>query len=177
MKLSDKISLTLQRMAKGSSAYEILIPNYYYGYHEMDLFRMMPSGLVIEYEIKISRSDFKADFKKIDKHKRLVGGLGPNRFFFVVPENLVKEHEVPDYAGLIYYSSGVSIYSDAEYETMDIIRNAPMLHKKKSWEKYPDVYKMLAQSLAFRDQISRGRIIQLKKELNALRDLKKATNG
>lgn len=45
----------------------------------------------------------------------------PNRFYFAVPEGLVKPEEVPDYAGLIYVRDG----------NPHVVREAPYLHKKK----------------------------------------------
>jgi len=49
----------------------LIVPNVSWGFniHECDLLIVRKSGYAIEVEIKISKSDFKADFKKI--HKRL----------------------------------------------------------------------------------------------------------
>lgn len=90
------------------------------------------SGYCYEIEIKISRSDFFNDFKKVDKHQILREGTymkrkyryptdpvtgkrvsekyyepekwdyRPNKFYYCVPEGLIKKEEVPDYAGLMY---------------------------------------------------------------------------
>ena len=38
------------------------------GVHEIDLFVVRPSGYAIEVEIKVSLSDFKADFNKKHTH-------------------------------------------------------------------------------------------------------------
>ena len=86
------------------------------GFSECDVIRITKSDLVYEYEIKTSRSYFKADFKKEYKHNRLSGRIDkdkeyikwsghpgrPNYFFYVCSENLIKESEIPQYAGLIY---------------------------------------------------------------------------
>ncbi len=103
-----------------------IVPNFQAFYTgEMDVCSVMKSGLVNEYEIKISRSDFRADLKKKGKHpviERILktgelierrprySGNGvleiqisaPNFFYYVVPNDLVKPDEVPPYAGLIY---------------------------------------------------------------------------
>jgi hypothetical protein len=42
--------------------------SYVFGW-ESDFFSISDTGYVYEFEIKLSRSDFKADFKKSDKHK------------------------------------------------------------------------------------------------------------
>lgn len=88
------------------------------------------SGMLYEFEIKVSRSDYKNDFKnKPDKHAILEGKeeylpkfdricdenksrwadqyristkKKPNYFYYAVPEGLISEDEVPSYAGLIY---------------------------------------------------------------------------
>ena len=90
------------------------------------------SGYCYEIEIKVSRSDFFNDFKKIDKHSILKEGTymkkkyryptdpvtgkrisekyyspekwdyRPNKFYYCVPVGLIKKEEVPDYAGLMY---------------------------------------------------------------------------
>lgn len=123
MNLSNKIQL--QIMAQCSAAgRDIVIPNCHLGWYEMDVCKIMPSGFVVEYEIKISRSDFKADFKKANKHKLLESGDGrPNRFYFVCPAGLISKYEIPKYAGLLTY--------DEKYNRLNTIKNAPCLHKRK----------------------------------------------
>ena len=87
---------------------------------EADFLSVNGSRFITEYEIKTSRSDFKADFKKEFKHKMMKGegerkwydsklkkwlkSTKPfvNYFYYVVPEGLIKPEEVPAYAGLIY---------------------------------------------------------------------------
>lgn len=104
---------------------------------ECDVISVSKTDYVYEYEIKISRSDFKADFKK-DKHRRIVEKqfilesrnenfhLVPNCFYFVVPENLVTAEEVPDYAGLIYMKENL---------TFEIIKKAPFIHKIRATDR------------------------------------------
>ncbi len=79
---------------------------------ESDFFILTKSGYMSEFEIKVSRSDFKADFRKqrylpyigrVHKHEMMKNGEYPLKHFsFVVPENLVSVDEVPEYAGLYY---------------------------------------------------------------------------
>ncbi len=83
------------------------------------------AGLLIEYEIKISRSDFRADFKKI-RHRildaRKIGEQyrGAAYFYYVVPRDLVRIDEVPPHAGLIYCAP-----------LFQIVKPAPRLHSNK----------------------------------------------
>ncbi|MCK9475522.1 MAG: hypothetical protein M0R46_06380 [Candidatus Muirbacterium halophilum] len=113
-----------------------------YGLSECDVISVSKSNYIYEYEVKISRSDFKADFKK-KKHKLMLERkctkykmikennqkvkdtiyLTSNYFYFVVPEGLVDINEIPDYAGLMYIT---------ENHNFILIKKAPLLHKVKA---------------------------------------------
>ena len=105
-----------------------------YGLQECDVISISKSDYIYEYEVKISRSDFKADFKKpkhnlitekkfIKETKKETFYLVPNYFYFVVPENLITVEEIPEYAGLMYVN---------EKGGYDIIKKAPIIHKTKA---------------------------------------------
>lgn len=106
-----------------------IIENLYVFDWESDKLIITKSGLSYEFEIKISRGDFKNDFKKIDKHTILEGKeeyipsydkildawkprytehykvanrKKPNYFYYAVPEGMITPDEVPEYAGLVY---------------------------------------------------------------------------
>lgn len=104
-------------------AAKYIVSNIYVFGWEMDLFMLRRNGYVCEFEIKITKYDFLADKKKVEKHNNLRSKIkGPNKFYYVCPTNMVTLKEVPDYAGLIYYNS---------YGRLDIIREAPFIHKIK----------------------------------------------
>lgn len=117
---------------------------------EEDFIVVKNNGYINTYEIKISRSDFKADFNKKERHQILENGWftsdkkqfkpgedskwydyyepgeqiprkRPNKFFYVCPENLIKKEEVPKYAGLIYVKEDGSMIK---------IKEPPFLHKE-----------------------------------------------
>ncbi len=101
------------------------------GYHEADVFMVAKSNLLVtEIEVKISLSNFKADFKKTFKHKRLsevrtnvygqLNWILPSWFYYACPYGLIPLDLIPDYAGLIYVKEDGSI----EYQ-----KGAPKLHK------------------------------------------------
>lgn len=145
MKLADKIKFDLL-VTERTSPYDIMIPNFYVGRYEMDVFKLMQSGYIVEYEIKISRSDFFADLKKgtkegrVGKHELMSKGESQcNRFYFVTPKDLIKPDEVPAHAGLIYHHGNM--------DSCVVVKNAPLLHKRK---READVYRYLAFKLAFR---------------------------
>lgn len=101
-----------------------------------------------EFEIKISRSDFKADAKK-EKATQLVNGFyiawgqqreirRPNYFYYIVPDGLISVDEVPSYAGLGYAQSRFYIR---------IVKQPARLHAGKinDWQK-----RQLHRALTFR---------------------------
>jgi hypothetical protein len=128
------------------SGSQILVPNYTpLDWWECDFFRVLKSGYTAEYEIKLSISDFKADFKKSDqlwhrdytkrgevkKHDELSGETShksrPNYFSFVVSEEVADKVRplIPEYAGLmIARQAGKSVYVWVE-------KKPPRLHKEK----------------------------------------------
>ena len=105
------------------------------------------SGYCYEIEIKITRADFFADFKKREKHEILKTGkysqrwqqhnretnqwelmskeveytFRPNKFFYCVPEGLISVNELPEYAGLMY----------AKDYTINTIKEAKFIHREK----------------------------------------------
>ncbi len=109
--------------------YEIILPNVYIQHDsEADLFCVRKSGLCDEFEIKISRSDFKADKKKFIQFRPLElneyknfkwddrknapnykpklqalidGDLPVNYFWYAVAEGVADISDVPEFAGLI----------------------------------------------------------------------------
>ena len=115
--------------------YFILMTNYFpicknsYIYNwESDLLAISKDKKYItEYEIKISRNDFKADFKKEEKHKLISDGYLykcnynqiPNYFYYVTPPGLLDVSEIPEYAGLIEIGTG-----------RKTVKRAPLLHKE-----------------------------------------------
>lgn len=112
------------------------------GLGECDVISISKSNYIYEHEVKISKSDFKADFKK-EKHKLMterksvterlikennemikdVWYFTPNYFYFVVPKDLITMEEIPEYAGLIYASEDLNF---------EIVKKAPLIHKEKA---------------------------------------------
>ena len=97
----------------------LVVPNYTPNrWWENDLFVVTKSGYWVEHEIKLSLADFRADAAKAKdvrvgplwwrdpkqerKHDLLAdrSERGPNRFFYVVPEELSDKIELPPWAGL-----------------------------------------------------------------------------
>ncbi len=154
-KLADRIKESLCKFLV-VGGYDIVIPNFYIHGSEMDILKLTPAGVLSEYEIKISRADFKADLNKNTgwkdgggkKHHALSGGRRAcNKFYFVVPEDLITVEECPRYAGLIYY------HPDYHYD-FTYAKTAPTLHKEK--DKIP--LREIASRLAFRERHLKGKV-------------------
>lgn len=99
---------------------------------ESDMVSVTAAGYICEYEIKCSRSDFRADMKK-SRHRNL---NSPNRvrltlhklpayFYYVAPRGLLKLVDIPEYAGLM---------SVERFCMMEIEKKAPKLHREPMTE-------------------------------------------
>lgn len=91
--------------------YSHVTPNVHlYGW-ESDVVAITSSGYLVEYEIKLSQSDFQRDRRK-SRHAALLAhykgskgersGSVPARFFYATPPGLVGPQDLPEYAGLTY---------------------------------------------------------------------------
>lgn len=158
MKISNKIIQTVMRYCDNDR--DIIVPNLYVGFYEMDVAVITKSQIVYEYEVKISLSDYKRDFKKI-KHELMSGNKGQaNRFYFVVPKDMIGLGDVPAYAGLMYFEE----YPKRDWEEwrkrpvyghLQIVKTAPFIHKQKPSS---DFYSQLARKLSFRERNLRSKI-------------------
>ena len=115
--------------------HEIIVPNVSWSwlYWEADIISITKAGYMNEYEIKISKQDFKADFKK-RKHNSFKrcsfreGARVPNRFWYVAPIKAIPIC-VPDYAGImLVYEMERGKFKDLR---LQIIKQAPLIHKNK----------------------------------------------
>jgi len=105
---------------------------------ETDIIAISKSDYIYEFEVKISKADFKKDFIK-EKHINIINEnatkiikdetsfILPNYFNYVVPANLLTIDEVPEYAGLIYFNEDLSF---------DVIKKPRLIHKTKADDKF-----------------------------------------
>lgn len=126
---------------------EMMIPRFTPArWWECDVFRLTKSGFSDEYEIKVSVADFRVDFKKdrfVCESRTSITGVRflaktvetekkhdllaarhqdcPNRFWFVLTDEVSKQVDVPEYAGLIV----------AYEKYLRIEKKAPLLHRTK----------------------------------------------
>jgi hypothetical protein len=179
-----------ERLKERFSGHKYVLCNSYVFDWESDFFSKSTTGYVYEIEIKVSRSDFRADFDKVVKHKalqeakRLVichrgsvkvkydkekkeyvelycnvafrENYAPNKFFYATPVGLLKESDIPEYAGWIEIS---------DYEVI-IRKESPFLHKRKMDlnEKLLDKFYWRSVHLAFD-------LYQVKRDLNNIQGI------
>lgn len=119
---------------------------YWNGTWEADLIEVNSMDFITEFEVKVSKQDFKMDLlHKEEKHNhfRTLHDLSmlPNYFNYVCPEGMIKEEEVPEYAGLMY------VVKRNLQKTIWTIKKAPVLHNDKV---YPDKWREIALKLSRR---------------------------
>lgn len=130
-------------------------PNFTPGsWWECDLWAVTKAGYDVEFEIKLSIQDFRADAAKsqtrmkrdehgevlrdgrghwvdetIKKHEQIASGAGPSRFSFAVPHELVElvRAGLPDWAGLI----SMQLWRSYGATVRKIVVPAPRLHGRK----------------------------------------------
>jgi hypothetical protein len=110
------------------------------GLSECDVLSISKSDYIYEYEIKISRSDFKKDFIKekhtfmsdanfsINEKSEQIKYKLPNYFTYITPNNLISIDEVPEYAGLTYIME--------DMETFVVVKKPKLLHKTKANDEF-----------------------------------------
>ena len=139
----------------------ILVPNVSWGMfkHECDLIQLSKSGYATEYEIKISKSDLKADQKKYHGHD----DPKIRYLYFVIPWYLEKDIDlIPERAGIIIVHERVLREKNTGVVTID-----EKLHCKKIREaKSNYMYKFSIEERIRLLELMAMRIWNLKRKLN-----------
>jgi hypothetical protein len=91
-----------------------------------DIFGLKGGIETILLEVKVSRSDFLADLKK--PHRK-GGGIGSERYY-LCPDGLIREDELPANWGLLYYKDGnITVIKQATpYESKDLINEMSIMY-------------------------------------------------
>ena len=111
----------------------IIVPNISWGFlsHEADLYIIRPSGYAVEVEIKISKSDFLADFKK--KHNHNDKGNHISEFYYAIPIKLYDEcvNLIPKDAGILVCEKYYDDIMDRTYINVRTKRKAIRIKNAK----------------------------------------------
>jgi hypothetical protein len=123
------------------SSHHSICPNFTpHRWYENDIFAITKSGYWHEFEIKLTKADFKADANKrppswrtgigqtpATKHELIAAKhpTGPNRFYYVLPAGVVDDADVPEWAGIMRVTNGPT------RAWITRTRQAPWLHKNQ----------------------------------------------
>lgn len=110
--------------------HKYITENVYVWSWESDMISVTEAGYIKEYEIKLSKSDFKQDFKKKVKHNLLEMPKAiykPSQFYYVIHGFKLNIDEVPEYAGLLKVFGDDNCY-------INIIKPAPKISDQKVTE-------------------------------------------
>ena len=145
---------------------EIVLTNYFHADWEADLLVIDKNGFSHEIEIKLSKSDFKNDFKKsfvnphtgekFLKHDKICcGDYVCNQFSFLIPMGMIPHDQIPDYCGIIEFYHDADNWETHFYQ----IRNPKMIHKDQYWKLVDkDLFiRKLSQNLVSRKFELKGR--------------------
>lgn len=163
--------IELARTLKIWSRYFAVIPNFYIGEWECDLFTLNKTGFTAEYEIKKTEADYQNDFKKITywgkirsrvknhhydlepdmKHHQIQHGKRTNYFWFVMPEAIAEKVTIPEYAGLITYKL-VNNRGHIEH-SFTKVKRAPLIHRVKTEFPKTGILRRVIEAYYWRGQI------------------------
>ncbi len=139
--MSNVTTRTIHKRLKTLRTHVGYAENVFLYSHESDVIMVDYQDRVTEYEVKVSRSDYNADFKKTEKHMKFktlhdVSDI-PNEFYYVCPDGMITEDQIPEYAGLIY-ARGTYL--------VQIKRASPLHNEKMPSEFWKELYlKMMAK--------------------------------
>lgn len=120
---------------------QIILTNYFHADWEADILLVQDDGSSHEIEIKLSKSDFKNDFKKSYVHqttgekflkhdKICCGDYICNHFSFLLPMGMVDHALIPEHCGIIEFYHDV----DRWETTFHQIRTPKRLHETEYWD-------------------------------------------
>lgn len=122
---------------------EIVLTNFFHSDWEADILLINNSGFSHEIEIKLSKSDFKNDFKKFYtnqktgekflKHEKIgCGDYICNSFSFLLPMGMINYNDIPEHCGIIEFYHDEDNWQTTFYN----IRKPRPIHMDSYWKLY-----------------------------------------
>lgn len=119
---------------------DLVLTNHFHSDWEADILVINAEGFSHEFEIKLSRSDFKNDFKKnyqnaktkekFLKHDKIsCGDYLCNRFSFLIPMGMIEPDEIPSHCGIVEFDHN----PDSWRTTFHEVRKPVAVHEEKFW--------------------------------------------
>ena len=120
---------------------EIVLTNHFHSDWEADILIIDTMGLSHEIEIKLSKGDFKNDFKKsylntatgekFLKHDKIsCGDYVCNSFSFLLPMGMIDHDMIPEHCGIIEFYHNVDTWETEFYQ----IRKPVQVHSDSYWK-------------------------------------------
>ena len=120
---------------------EIILTNFFHSDWEADILSINNEGFSHEIEIKLSKSDFKNDFKKkytnqktgekFLKHDKIgCGDYICNSFSFLLPMGMIDHNEIPNHCGIIEFYHDEDNWETTFYK----IREPKTIHQDSYWK-------------------------------------------
>ena len=145
-KITESIMINaLRYYIMGELRYRAFCPRVhdFFGYHsESDVIAINSGGYLVEFEIKLTNTDFNKDKEKRiyankqyrNKHEYYKTGGAASRFYFVAPQGVLDKSDIPNWAGFIeikekHYSDNVTCLISENK------RVAEQLNKRKATDK------------------------------------------
>lgn len=119
----------------------LVLTNYFHADWEADILMVDQEGNSHEIEIKLSKSDFKNDFKKAYIHQKTgekflkhdkisCGDYVCNRFSFLLPMGMIDHQSIPKHCGIIEF-----YHNPDRWETeFFVVREAIPIHQISYWD-------------------------------------------
>ena len=108
---------------------QIVVPNVLLGPYEADFITITKSDYLIEVEIKISISDFRADFKK--KHYHDCPKV--NALYYALPKELYKKHKAEIDESCDKVGAGIILIGEEKFGSEDSYRYFAGIEKNQSY--------------------------------------------
>lgn len=102
------------------------LENTYFENYERDVLIIDHHNRLIELECKISKSDFVADAKKVEKHYQTEQGKGVSQFYYLLDTSSIRYSEAMRMLGDLPEWSGMLILTEQGF--IKEIKKAPIIH-------------------------------------------------
>lgn len=149
---------------------DLVLTNYFHSDWEADMLIIDEDGMSWEIEIKLSKSDFKNDFKKqyqnqktkekFLKHEKISCGDYPcNQFSFLLPQGMVEHNQIPENCGIIEFYHNPDSWQTTFYE----VRKPKKVHDDSFWKFFDKnlLLKTLARNLYYKKLEAKGKFEEL----------------
>ena len=149
---------------------DLVLTNHFHSDWEADILVVNETGMSYEIEIKLSKADFKNDFKKqyqnqktkekFLKHDKISCGDYPcNQFSFLVPQGMINPSEVPEKCGIIEFYHNPDSWETSFYE----VRKPAKVHEESFWNFYDKdlLLKTIARNLFYKKLETKGKFEEL----------------